>query len=114
MNRKISSKISSIITIILLVSATIFVYHTYRVNNFNDFKRSERTIGLSKFKRDKDVKYSESDSYEIISNDYNDAMFCKAVKVKENTPYKVTCMVKTENIEKEEENSAIRSTNFNE
>ena len=54
---------------------------------------------ISKFLRDNDVKYSKHDSYKIESPDYNDAVFYKEVEVKPNTPYKVTCMVKTENVE---------------
>ena len=39
------------------------------------------------------------DSYKIENRDYNDAMFYKTINVEQNTPYRVTCMVKTENVE---------------
>ncbi len=113
MSKKKSSKFNYIISIIVLIMTIVFIYTIYRVNNFNDFQRSERIIGTSKFKRDNQVKYSEKDSYEIISEQYNDAMFYKKIQVKQNTPYKVKCMVKTEDVIAEDENKAIRCSNFN-
>ena len=107
MAKKLSSTISYIAMIIITIVAIMIIYKIYRVNNFNDFQRSENKIGSSEFKRDNKVKCSDKDSYEVISNNYNDAMFYKNIQVKQNTPYKVTCMVKTENIELEEANNAI-------
>ena len=103
----IFSKIIYIITFIILVGIICFVYGIYRANNFNDFQRSEGIVGKSQFRRDEEVKCSDKPSYEIISNDYNDAMFAETIKTKENTPYKVTCMVKTEGVEAQEINNAI-------
>ena len=113
MVKKETSKISYIITVICLILSIIFVYKEYRINNFNDFQRSEGNIGISKFRRDNKVKCSDKDSYEIISDEFNDAIFYKKISVKQNTPYKVTCKVKTEGVEAEEVNNAIRSSNFN-
>lgn len=92
--RKIVNIISWIIILIILVLAFKF----YNENNFNQFIRSELKIKTSEFKRDNKVRYSENSSYKIISQADNDATFYKKIKVKKNTPYKVTCMVKTENI----------------
>ena len=103
----IFSKIIYIITFIILVGIICFVYGIYRANNFNDFQRSEGIVGKSQFRRDNEVKCSDKPSYEIISNDYNDAMFAETIKTKENTPYKVTCMVKTEGVQAQEMNNAI-------
>ena len=44
-------------------------------------------------------------SYRIDNKDYNDAMFFKEVKVEPNTSYKVTCMIKTEDVENKETNT---------
>lgn len=104
---KMISKISYIITLIILFILLYFAYQYYQTNNFNNFIRSETNIYTSDFKRDKEVKYSDKRSYKIESPDYNDAMFYKSVKVKKNTPYKVTCMVKTNNVESKTENSGI-------
>ena len=92
------NKISNILLWIIIIIALIFAFKFYKTNNFNDFVRSEATLHTSKFKRDNEIKYSKTDSYKIISNEVNDATFYKKVKVKKNTPYKVTCMVKTENV----------------
>ncbi len=103
----IGNTVTYSIVIGVLIVTFCFVYNIYKANNFNKFQRSERIIGISEFKRDNKVKYSDKESYEIISDEYNDAMFYETIKTKENTPYRVTCMVKTENIEKQEENKAI-------
>ena len=99
--------ISNIITWIILIVILAFTFKIYKKNNFNDFVRSETNLHTSQFTRDKDVKYSKNDSYKVVSNQANDAAFYKNVKVKKNMPYKVTCMVKTENVEPEEEISGI-------
>jgi hypothetical protein len=70
-----------------------------------DLPRQNILVGLSKFTRDKKVKYSDDNSYKIESKDYNDALFYKEVKVKPNTPYRVKCMIKTENVERAVEKS---------
>ena len=44
-------------------------------------------------------------SYRIINKEYTDAMFYKNIKVKPNTSYKVTCMVKTQNVSNALQNS---------
>lgn len=46
-------------------------------------------------------------SYKIENPEYNDAMFYKKVAVKKNQPYKVTCMVKTNNIQAKEEAAGV-------
>lgn len=91
-------KVKNILVWIILIIILCFAYNFYKKNNFNDFVRSEVNLNTSKFKRDNKIKYSKNDSYEIISEIENDATFYKTIKVEKNTPYKVTCMVKTENV----------------
>ena len=105
--KSLLGRITYIITVIILCIALYFSYQYYQSNNFNDFVRSELNLYTSKFKRDDKVKYSDSKSYKIESQEYNDAMFYEKVKVKKNTPYKVTCMVKTENVEAQNGNSGV-------
>lgn len=105
--KSLFGRITYIITVIILCIALYFSYQYYQSNNFNDFVRSELNLYTSKFKRDDKVKYSDSKSYKIESQEYNDAMFYEKVKVKKNTPYKVTCMVKTENVEAQNGNSGV-------
>lgn len=105
--KSIVGKIAYIITIIILCILLVYAYNYYQSNNFNDFVKSEASLYKSQFKRDNIIKYGENRSYEIISPDYNDAMFYKTINVEKNQPYKITCMVKTENVESEDEISGV-------
>ncbi len=105
-NRK-KHKISYFISLIFLAIILYFAYQYYQMNNFHYFIRSEKNMYTSNFSRDKEVKYNNKKSYKIESPQYNDAMFYKTIKVDKNQAYKVTCMVKTKNVQNKEENSAI-------
>ncbi len=105
--KKIIKTIVNIITTIILLICLYFAYQFYQKNNFNDFIRSESNLYTSEFSRDNKEKYSNKRSYKITSPDYNDAMFFKTIKVEKNKPYKVTCMVKTNNVESKEQISGI-------
>lgn len=100
-------KISYIISLVVLLVILYFAYQFYQTNNFNDFIRSETNLYTSHFTRDKNITYSNQRSYKIETPEYNDAMFYKKVKVKKNQPYKVTCMVKTKNVQSKEEKSGV-------
>ena len=100
-------KIGNIISWIIIIIILIFALNFYSKNNFNEYVRSEMNLHTSEFKRDSEVKYSKTNSYRIISNTENDATFYKKVKVQKNMPYKVTCMVKTENVKPEEDISGV-------
>ena len=99
--------IINIFTFIILMLAIYLAYQFYQSNNFNGLIRSEVNLGMSVFKRDKKVKYSDINSYRITSNEFNDAMFSKEKKKKKNTPYKVTCMIKTKGVEANKNASSI-------
>lgn len=105
-NKK-SSKISYFISLAILLVILYFAYQYYQKNNFNDFVRSETNVYTSHFTRDKEVQYNHKTSYKIETPEYNDAMFYKKVQVKKNQPYKVTCMVKTEQVEPKENQSGV-------
>ena len=100
-------KIVNITSWIIIIIILILAFNFYKHNNFNEFIRSEMNLHTSEFKRDSEIKYSKTDSYKIISNTKNDATIYKKVKVEKNTPYKVTCMVKTENVIPENEISGV-------
>lgn len=68
---------------------------------------AKKSLYTSKFKRDKETKYSQKSSYKISSDEFNDAMFYKEVQVEKNQPYKITCMVKTENVIPQEQQAGI-------
>ena len=106
-NKKILGKVIYVITLLFLLVILYFAYEYYQSNNFNDFIRSEKNLYTSKFKRDKETKYSQKSSYKISSDEFNDAMFYKEVQVEKNQPYKITCMVKTENVIPQEQQAGI-------
>ena len=85
----------------------IYAFKFYKKNNFNEFVRSEMQFTYIRIQKRVNEKYSKTNSYKITSNNENDATFYKTVKVEKNTPYKVTCMVKTENVVPESEISGI-------
>ena len=103
-NRK-KSKISYFISLAMLLIILYFAYQYYQLNNFNDFVRSETNLYTSNFTRDDEIKYTNKKSYKIESPEYNDAMFYQTIKVKKNQPYRVTCMVKTKDVQAKEEKS---------
>ncbi len=100
------SKISSIIFTIFIIILVIVLYSLYKNHYFNDFYKAEYNLNVTKFTRDSDVKYSDTYSYKLESPEYNDAMFYKTVEVEKNTPYRVSCMVKTQDVMSEKEVSS--------
>ena len=101
------NKIANLVTWIIIIVILVIAFNFYKENNFNEFVRSEYNLHTSEFKRDNEVKYENISSYKIVSNIENDATFYKKVKVQKNMPYKVTCMVKTENVIPENNVSGI-------
>lgn len=106
-NKTIQGKITYFLTLLFLFILLYFAYQFYQSNNFNDFVRSETNLYTSEFKRDNEVKYSKQRSYQIFSEEYNDAMFYKKIKVEKNQPYKVSCMVKVEEVMAEDEKTGV-------
>lgn len=105
--KKRVSTIVNFLSIAILIVILYNVYQYYKANDFNDFVRSEAKLYTSSFKRDSDIKFKDKASYKIESPEYNDAMFYKKVNVKKNSAYKVTCMVKTNNVEAKEGKSGV-------
>ena len=102
MNNKGKIRLASVLYIIAIIAILAIGLNVYSEYNFYDYVKGVREEGRSLFTRDSEVKYSDEDSYKIENVDYNDAMFYKTIAVEPNTAYKVTCMVKTENVENEE------------
>lgn len=97
--KSVGSKISNIIFTIIVIFVIYKLLGLYKVYYFNDFTKAEQTLGIIKFTRDNKIKYSDNYSYKIESDQFNDAIFYKTINVKKNTPYKLTCMVKTKDVE---------------
>lgn len=106
--KKIIVKILDTIFFIMLIIIICKIYGIYKIYNFNGFTKAEVERGTTNFLRDKEIKYSYDYSYKIESKNYNDAMFYKEIAVKPNTPYKLSCMVKTENIESDGEEAGAQ------
>ena len=104
-DKSIVSRVLSWIFIILMLYFIIRLFWIFRENYFNDFTKAEMKLGTSEFKRDVNVKYSNANSYRIESEIFNNAAFYKEVEVKPNTAYRVTCMVKTEDVVPDKINS---------
>ncbi len=103
--KKVSKIISSLIFIGIIIGLFLFVYIFYSKYYFNDYIKAQENMDGTSFYRDSKVKFSKNRSYCIENTDFNDSVFYKKVEVEPNTPYRVTCMVKTENIESEENNA---------
>lgn len=97
-------KVLSFVFFIILVIALVKVYGIYKTKDYNGFVRAEKNVYTSSFTRDKEVTKTKDASYKIESKEFNDAMFYKTVKVEPQTPYKVTCLVKTDNVQKQQNN----------
>lgn len=97
--------IGNIIFYILVIVILAIFYCLFERYNFNDYEKSEYYANKTKFTRDNSVKYLKNASYKLESEEYNDAIFYKTIKLQKNTVYKVTCMVKTENIQTEKSSS---------
>ena len=105
--QKKNELIKNIIGIIVIIAISIFLWKIYKTYDYNNYIKAEYNLGLSRFVRDSSVKYSKNNSYKIENPEYNDAMFYKEVNVKPNTPYKVKCKIKTENVISEKINSDV-------
>lgn len=103
--QKVGKVIGKIISITITLALMFIAYKIYSINNYNEYIRAEYASGLSNFVRDEKVKYSKTNSYKIENTDYNDAMFFKTISVVPNTSYRVSCMIKTENVVNKNENT---------
>lgn len=101
MKKNTGSKIANIIFAIIMLIIFYKIFGIYKTYSFGNFTKAEQNIGFTEFKRDKSITCTYDYSYRLESKDYNDAIFYKTITVKPNTPYKLTCMVKTENVESE-------------
>ncbi len=98
--KKTRNIVSNIFTIIIIIVA-IFIYRKF---DFNFYTKGIQETGKTTFSRDSKIKYSNSRSYKIENKMENDAMFYKEISVRPNTPYKVTCMIKTEDVRNNDDN----------
>lgn len=103
--QKKNNLIKNIVSFIIFAVLIYLAYTVYQKYNFNDYVKAEYNMGISKFERDSNVKYENTNSYKIENTNYNDAMFYKTINVTPNTPYKVTCKIKTQDVKTSKENT---------
>ena len=89
--KKFFDVLGKIIFIAILVGIVYVTYYFYSKYYFNDFVKAQVETGKTEF-------YREDKNFCIENTDYNDAVFYKKLEVEENTGYKVTCKIKTENV----------------
>ena len=94
--------IQTILYLIMIIIIIVVGSRIYSKYNYYDYMKGVRETGKTTFTRDHEVRYCEMDSYKIENTDFNDAMFFKKIAVEPYTAYRVTCMVKTENVENQE------------
>lgn len=99
--KKIKNILSTIISIILII-ILISIYKKY---DYNFYSKGVTEFGLTKFTKDNAQKYNGEISYKIENEGYTSSMFFREIPVNKNSVYKVSCYVKTEEIECAEENS---------
>lgn len=97
--KNIGSKIINVIFTIIVLFVLYKMFGIYKMYSFGEFTKAEGNIRTTKFTRDHTITCGYDYSYKLESQEFNDAIFYKTVKVKPNTPYKLTCMVKTENVQ---------------
>lgn len=93
-------KIFSTIIYLLIIFAILYgVNAVFTKFGFADYLKARYNDNAKTFfYRDEKEKYSNQNSYCIYSKEYNDAIFYKKIKVEPNTAYKISCMVKTDNV----------------
>ena len=100
-DRKRIRNISSNIMAIIIIIIAIIVYRKY---DFNLYTKGVVDKDKTSFSRDSQIKYSKTRSYKLENEEQNDAMFYKKIEVKPFTPYRVTCMIKTDSVGNDENN----------
>lgn len=92
------NKYKNIISNICIIVIIIVAFFVYRKYDYNFYTKGIAEKGKTKFSRDSNETYYKGRSYKIENEISNDAMFYREISVRPNTPYRVTCMVKTKNV----------------
>ena len=95
---------NAIFIVILIVIAMSIFNISYAMLNTGNFSKLATIKNTTIFTKDNNVKYSNLQSYKIENKDYNNSAYYQTIKVKKNTPYKISCMVKTNNVNVTNEN----------
>lgn len=88
-----------IFTVILIVIAMSIFNISYAMLGTGSFSKVSTIKNTAVFTKDNNIKYSNMQTYKIENKDYNNSAYYKKINVNKNTPYKISCMIKTENVE---------------
>lgn len=99
-----AGRIRNIIINLITIAIIIVAILVYRKFDFNFYTKGVVEEGVTQFTRDSQTRYSQTRSYKIENTEENDAMFSKKISVTPHTLYKVTCMVKTEDVKSSDNN----------
>ena len=94
--------ISTMNNIILLTFIILFIYigqFFYQLQNFGYFVKAVEDSTKVEFLRDDETRYSDNKSYRIVNKEFTTSMFYRTIEVEKYTLYKVTCFIKTEDVE---------------
>ena len=89
---------NAIFIVILIVIAMSIFNISYAMLNTGNFSNLATIKNTTIFTKDNNVKYSNLQSYKIENKDYNNSAYYQTIKVKKNTPYKISWMIKTNNV----------------
>ena len=78
--KKSFNLIKNIISIAVFVILIYMAYTIYQKYNFNDYIKAEYNMGFSKFERDSNVKYGNTNSYKIENTNLQIYDFLKGMK----------------------------------
>lgn len=96
-----------VVMVTLLLNISVFADNTNLVQNFgfeqgslDNWEKSSyhNDDGVTEFILDDKVSHTGSKSVCIINNSANDSRYKQNIKVKDNSYYKLSCWVKTENV----------------
>ena len=90
---------NTLFLVILIIILLVVFNATYSKFGYGYFAKAATVKDKTIFSRDSQEKYSNTNSYKIENTDYNNSAFYQKIKVNKNTPYKITCMIKTKNVE---------------
>lgn len=88
--------IFSTIIIVFMLGVLIVVYRKY---DFNFYSKGVTEFGKTNFLRDGNETSDGKRSYKIENTDYTSSMFYRKITVTPNSAYKVSCMIKTKDVE---------------
>ncbi len=99
--RRVKNFFSTVVTIVLVVALIVL----YRKFDFNYYSKGIISGGSASFSRDDKCEGGRQRSYKIENQNFTESMFFKEIAVNSYTPYRVSCMIKTEEVEQLDNNS---------